>query len=75
MKNAILRGLVVFSLGFGMMALSACAEQTDTPTEEPAVEETPMEEEVPMEPDTTMATDDTTMAAEEPMEEGEVPVE
>lgn len=70
MKNAFLRGLVIFSLGFGLVALSACAEQTEvepTTTEEPEVIEEPeVFEEEPMMDDSTMA--DSTMM-EEPMEE------
>lgn len=66
-----MRGLVAMAFGFGMIGLTACAEQTDTPTDEPPIEEEmPMEEETPIMDDTTdMTMDDTTMATEEPMEE------
>ena len=81
MKNALLRGLVIFSLGFGLVALSACAEQNDveTPTtEEPIIDELDdVIEEEPMIDDSTMA--DSTMMLEEPMEEenaeGDAPAE
>ena len=70
MKNALLRGLVVCGLSFGLVALSACAEQNEVEpptTEEPVIDELDVIEEEPMMDDTTMA--DTTMMMEEPMEE------
>lgn len=68
MKNAFLRGLVVFGLGFGMMALSACSEETDTPpADDPPAVDMPMDDA----PADDMAMDDSTAATEEPMAEEE----
>ena len=69
MKNVLLRGLVIFGLGFGLLALSACADQNEVEpptTEEPIIDGSDVIEEEPMMDDSTMA--DSTMM-EEPMEE------
>ncbi len=69
MKNALLRGIIIFGFSFGLVALSACAEQTETDptlTEEPEVYSEPEIMDEPMMDDSTMA--DSTMM-EEPMEE------
>jgi len=66
MKNALLRGIVIFGLGFGLVALSACADQNevDPPTtEEPIIDGSDVIEEEPMIDDSTMA--DSTMMEEE----------
>ncbi len=76
MKNALLRGLVICGLSFGLVALSACAEQSEVEPPTPVIDEPDVIEEEPMMDDSTMA--DSTMM-DEPMEEehadGDAPAE